>query len=195
VSIGTRVPPSGSLQDKQTQVQHTSSGTLPSLSSSEYWNIKILDIFVWFICMQLTSDCGELSRSLPVIPSHHADILFTVLRWWMESSNTNWSLIGPQQAAVIGCPSGCRFSAQYSCHGGGCQKIQPLVQKMFWITLSTSVVQWLAMGWTTEVYFSEGQEIFCWHSWVHNSSGAHQPAVKWMPWGEVHHLSLCRADF
>jgi hypothetical protein len=104
-----------------------------------------------------------------------------------KSSNTNWSLIGPQQAAVMGCPSGCRFSAQYSCHGGGCRKIQPLVRKMFWITLSTSVVQWLAMGWTTEVYFSEGQEIVCWHSWVHNSSGAHQPAVKWMPWGYSSH--------
>jgi len=62
--------------------------------------------------MQLTSDCDELIRSLPVISSHHAVVLITVLRSWMESSNTNWSLIGPQQAAVMGCPSGCWFPAQ-----------------------------------------------------------------------------------
>ena len=84
---------------------------------------------------------------------------------FQKSNNTNWSLYwttGMSQWMQVFCTIKLLW-------WGTCQKRQLIVHKMFWITPSISVVQWLAMGWTTEVYFSVGQEIVFWHSWVHSS--------------------------
>ena len=58
------------------------------------------------MCMQLASDCNELSRSLhhSISPCRRIVHSTEVMDVIQKSSNTNQSLIGPPQAAVMGCP-------------------------------------------------------------------------------------------